>query len=224
MSPDHRYSLNVQQTMTLHSPSFNQAIAAIALFFALPLFAVGAVVTWFLVGSPLLFRQTRAGVNGTTFEIYKFRTMTNATGADGNLLPDHQRTNFMTRLMRRSRLDELPQLISILRAEMDIVGPRPLLPQTVSEMGYPGTLRNSIKPGLTGWSQINGNTQLNNSQKLALDVWYVAHRTFWLDCKIVVKTVLTVIIGEKVNMNALALAEDYLEHVQSRMPGSRDDR
>jgi N-acetylglucosamine malate deacetylase 1 len=162
---------------------FQRFLAVIVLLPAcLPLLMVFAL-TWITLGRPVLFRQVRAGLHGVPFTIVKFRTMTTAVDANGQLLPDAQRTTFATRLLRRIRLDELPQLFSIARGDMAIIGPRPLLPETIRAMGKWGLVRCSVRPGLAGWSQVNGNTLLNDEQKLALDIWYIDHRSLKLDRK-----------------------------------------
>lgn len=156
---------------------------------------VGAILLWQL-GSPVMFRQTRAGKDGQVIVLSKFRTMTDARDASGTLLPDDLRQTRLTRLIRRLRLDELPQLLEVMRGRMSLVGPRPLLPQTVAGFGSLGVLRNAVRPGLTGWAQVSGNTRLNDDEKLALDLWYVAHRSLALDLRILTETVLVPIRGE----------------------------
>ena len=156
---------------------------------------VAAVLYWRL-GWPVMFRQTRAGKDGRIIVLSKFRTMTDARDASGTLLPDDLRQTPLTRLIRRLRLDELPQLIAVLRGQMALVGPRPLLPGTVAGFGGLGVLRNSVRPGLTGWAQVSGNTRLTDEEKLALDLWYVAHRDLALDLRILAETVLVPIRGE----------------------------
>jgi Sugar transferases involved in lipopolysaccharide synthesis len=160
------------------------------------LLAIGLTVRASL-GGPVFFRQWRAGKGGVPFRIIKFRTMTNARDSSGRLLPDEKRTPAVGRLLRRSRLDELPELINIVRGEMAFVGPRPLLPDTVVEMGAAGMLRGSVAPGLTGLAQVSGNTLLSQDEKLAIDLRYVRERTAWLDAAIIVRTVGVVIGGER---------------------------
>lgn len=156
-----------------------------------------------------MFRQKRAGLNGREIMIGKFRTMNEQRDSRGELLPDHQRETGMTRLIRRLRLDELPQLWFVLSGEMALVGPRPLLPRTLASFGQLGVLRNSVAPGLTGWAQVNGNTRLNNAEKLALDLWYVAHRSFWLDMRVLGETFLVPLRGEIRDDGRLRQATDW---------------
>lgn len=192
---------------------WGQVLAWLALIPASVPLVLVAALTWLLVGRPILFRQERAGLHGVPFTILKFRTMTDAVDSTGALLPDAQRTTFATRLLRRLRVDELPQLFSIARGDMAFIGPRPLLPSTIRDMGKLGVRRGNIRPGLTGWSQVNGNTLLNDRQKLALDMWYVDHRSPRLDLLIVWRTLMTVILGERVDTPQLATAEAYVRQL-----------
>lgn len=176
---------------------------------ALPM-AVTALVTRAALGRPVLFGQTRCGKDKQPFEIRKFRTMTDARDAQGRLLPDAARQTPVTRLLRRSRLDETPQLLSILSGDMALVGPRPLLPETIDRHGRRGTQRCKVRPGMTGWAQISGNTRLNDEEKIALDLWYVAHRSVWLDLRILLETVKVLVLGEKTHDGRLAEAQAWL--------------
>ena len=171
-------------------------LASILFVMSIPVqMLVAAILRWRL-GSPVMFRQTRAGKDGRIIVLSKFRTMTDARDAAGTLLPDELRQTRLTRLIRRLRLDELPQLLDVLRGHMSLVGPRPLLPVTVAGFGSLGELRNSVRPGLTGWAQVSGNTRLSDEEKLALDLWYVTHRSLALDLRILAETVLVPIRGE----------------------------
>lgn len=149
------------------------------------------------MGAPAFFIQERAGRNRRPFHMVKFRTMTNARDAEGRLLSDDARVTRLGRFLRRSRLDELPELWNILRGHMGIVGPRPLLLTSAPNLGAPGDERLSVRPGLTGWAQVNGNTLLSDSRKLALDLWYVRNRSLALDVKIILKTIGVILFGEK---------------------------
>lgn len=156
-----------------------------------------------------MFRQMRAGLNGQNILIGKFRTMSDLRDSHGDLLPDAQRETGLTRLIRRLRLDELPQLWFVLAGRMALVGPRPLLPRTLAEFGALGVLRNSVRPGLTGWAQVNGNTRLSNAEKLAMDLWYVAHRSLWLDLRVLAETFLVPLRGEIRDDARLRQATDW---------------
>jgi len=160
---------------------------------------VVAVVVAANLGRPVLFRQQRSGLHGSTFELVKFRSMQQAFDQAGQPLPDHLRVTRFGRLLRRSRLDELPELWNILKGEMAFVGPRPLLPETVLGMARPGRRRGTVRPGLTGWAQINGNALLRDEDKLALDLWYVEHASLRLDLLILLATARVVLFGERIS-------------------------
>ena len=149
-------------------------------------------------GRPVMFRQFRAGKAAKPFRLLKYRTMRDDRDENGKLLPDEQRVTAVGSFLRRTRLDELPGLVNVLRGEMAFVGPRPLLPETIEELGERGRMRCAARPGLTGWSQVNGNTLLTLDQKIALVLWYIEHRSLLLDMKILARTLLVVVGGEKV--------------------------
>lgn len=184
-------------------------LAVLLISASLPIQLLVAILVFLQLRSPLMFRQRRAGLNGREIAIAKFRTMNDLRDSHGELLPDDQRQTKMTRLIRRLRLDELPQLWPVLTGQMALVGPRPLLPQTLADFGELGVLRNSIRPGLTGWAQVNGNTRLSNSEKLAMDLWYVTHRSFWLDMRVLAETFLVPLRGEIRDDGRLRLATDW---------------
>jgi lipopolysaccharide/colanic/teichoic acid biosynthesis glycosyltransferase len=184
-------------------------ILLVMLVFAIPIFLTGIAIL-LVLGNPVFFRQQRVGKSKVPFNILKFRTMTNQTDKDGNLLPDEMRQTFFTRLVRRTRIDELPQLIAILKGDMALIGPRPLLPETIEEFGILGEERCRVRPGLTGLSQVSGNVHLNNSEKFKLDLWYVHHRSLLLDLKILSETVLVIIFGEKIRKDRISKADIWL--------------
>lgn len=181
---------------------------------ALPL-AMTALVIRFVLGKPLLFTQNRVGQGMRLFKISKFRTMHDYRDASGALLPDESRQMPITRFLRRFRLDELPQLFMIWRGDMAIVGPRPLLLETIEQMGWLGRHRCSVRPGLTGWGQVNGGLRLNNIQKLALDIWYIDNRSIYLDLFVLLLTLKTLLIGERINEKRLAIAMTHLSKVHA---------
>jgi lipopolysaccharide/colanic/teichoic acid biosynthesis glycosyltransferase len=185
--------------------------SVVLLVLSLPLWIVAATVVWVSVGRPLFFRQIRSGLGTRPFVICKFRTMHERRDADGALLPDALRETSATRLMRAIRIDELPQLLSIARGDMAFIGPRPLLPATVAEFGELGRIRCTVRPGLSGWAQVNGNTRLTNGEKLALDLWYVRNRSLWLDLQILVLTVQVALFGERVDRR-------HVDHAMKAMP------
>ena len=178
---------------------FDLAVALLAL---LALVVPLLVLVWLVrskLGSPVLFRQVRPGLYGQTFEMVKFRTMTDERGPDGALLPDAQRLTPFGRFLRASSLDELPELWNVIKGEMSLVGPRPLL------MGYlplytpEQARRHEVRPGITGWAQVNGRNAISWEDKFALDVWYVDHRSLWLDVRILWMTVKKVLVRDGIS-------------------------
>ena len=173
------------------------ALAALLLL-ALPL----ALLTWQVrrkLGSPAFFRQVRPGMHGQPFEMVKFRTMTDARGPDGALLPDADRLTPFGRFLRASSLDELPELWNVLKGEMSLVGPRPLLMEYLPLYSPQQARRHEVRPGITGWAQVNGRNALGWDEKFKLDVWYVDHRSLWLDIKILWLTVKKVLVREGIS-------------------------
>ena len=154
-----------------------------------PLLAVVGVTVRVKLGSPVLFRQRRPGRGGVPFVLLKFRTMTSARDADGELLPDADRLTGFGRFLRSTSLDELPELWNIFRGEMSVVGPRPLLMEYLDRYTPDQARRHEIRPGLTGWAQVNGRNAISWPDKFAYDVWYVDHLSFWLDIKILGMTI-----------------------------------
>lgn len=173
-----------------------RTLALLALAAATPLLLLIAGAVAVALGRPILFRQRRAGHGGQVFQLVKFRSM---AAAEGQPLPDEARLSPFGRLLRRTRLDELPELWNIARGEMSFVGPRPLLPETVEAMGPVGARRGQVRPGLTGWAQVNGNALLNDADKLALDLWYLDNRSLTRDAKIILRTFTMVTLGERVS-------------------------
>lgn len=164
-----------------------------ALFVFLPFLLVVFIAVRMNVGRPVLFRQVRPGKDGRTFEMIKFRTMTDERGKDGELLPDAQRLTPFGQFLRSTSLDELPELWNVLKGEMSLVGPRPLLMEYLPLYSERQARRHDLKPGITGWAQINGRNALSWEEKFELDVWYVENRTLWLDIKILFLTVWQVV-------------------------------
>ena len=153
-----------------------------------PLLLVVAILVRLKLGSPVLFVQERPGLRAKPFRMVKFRTMTDERGPDGELLPDEQRLTSFGRFLRATSLDEFPEMWNVLIGDMSVVGPRPLLMRYVARYDAFQARRMEVKPGVTGWAQINGRSSIGWDEKFALDVWYVDHRTFGLDMKIVVMT------------------------------------
>ncbi len=179
--------------------SFDLFIVVVAIVVLAPvLLGLGLLVRIFL-GTPILFRQTRVGLGNAHFQIVKFRTMTDERGEDGELLPDAVRLTKFGRFLRSTSLDELPELYNILRGEMSIVGPRPLLVEYLPLYNARQALRHSVRPGLTGWAQISGRNSLDWDERLECDVWYVENRSFWLDLKIIGRTFYKVMAREGIS-------------------------
>ncbi|MBU4427520.1 MAG: sugar transferase [Desulfobacterales bacterium] len=167
------------------------------------------------LGRPVFFKQTRPGLHGKPFAIYKFRTMTDARDADGKLLPDAERLTRLGRFLRAASLDELPELFNILKGDMSIVGPRPLLMQYLARYTPEQARRHEAKPGLTGWAQVNGRNALSWEDKFALDVWYVDNWSLKLDLKIIGMTILSVLRREEISQEGQATMEEFMGTNQS---------
>ncbi len=189
---------------------FDICVSGLALLLLSPILLVVAILVRIFHGSPILFGQTRPGYKGMPFRIYKFRTMTDARAAGGELLPDAERLTPLGRFLRASSLDELPELFNILRGEMSLVGPRPLLMQYLTRYSPEQMRRHDVLPGLTGWAQINGRNALTWEEKFQMDVWYVDHWSFWLDIKIIFLTLWKVIQREGISQPGHATAEEFM--------------
>jgi lipopolysaccharide/colanic/teichoic acid biosynthesis glycosyltransferase len=175
-----------------------------------PLLLVVAILVRLKLGSPVLFVQERPGYLGRPFRMVKFRTMTDARGPDGELLPDAVRLTPFGKFLRSTTLDEFPEMWNVLLGDMSVVGPRPLLMRYVSRYSAFQARRMELKPGVTGWAQVNGRNLITWEEKFALDVWYVDHRTFWLDMKIVVMTFFKVFARSGINSTKAATMEEFL--------------
>ena len=177
-------------------------VAALALIVLAPLFVFIAYQVRRKLGTPILFRQTRSGLNGAPFEITKFRTMIEVNDIDGKPLPDEDRLNSFGIWLRSTSLDELPQLWSVLHGTMSLVGPRPQLMKYLPLYSVEQFRRHAVRPGITGWAQVNGRNTLSWEKKFKLDVWYVDHQSFWLDMKILILTIKSVITREGINSSS----------------------
>ena len=195
--------------MPLSKRIFDLASASLGLLVLSPLILLIAILVAIFIGVPILFRQQRPGYKARPFYIYKFRTMTAARDADGNLLPDAARLTRFGRFLRSLSLDELPELYNILRGDMSLVGPRPLITEYLPLYSPEQMRRHDVVPGLTGWAQINGRNAIDWPTRFALDVWYVDHRSFWLDIQIILKTIWKVIKRENVNQPGQATIEYF---------------
>lgn len=175
---------------------FDAAAATVLLVLLSPLLLVVALMVRLFIGTPVLFRQPRPGRGASPFTLLKFRTMTNQRDAAGELLPDRDRLPAIGRTLRSLSLDELPELWNVVKGEMSLVGPRPLLMEYLPLYSDEQARRHEVRPGITGWAQVNGRNASTWPRRFALDVWYVDHLSMWLDLRILVKTVTSVVLRE----------------------------
>jgi lipopolysaccharide/colanic/teichoic acid biosynthesis glycosyltransferase len=178
---------------------FDLVLAGIALVLALPVIAIVALAVRGVLGSPVLFRQTRPGLCGKPFTIFKFRTMRNTIDANGNLLGDGERLTAFGRFLRSTSVDELPELFNVMRGDMSLVGPRPLLMEYLDRYSDAQMRRHDVKPGITGWAQIHGRNTLSWDERFDLDIWYVDHQSIRLDLTILGRTAAKVFSREGIN-------------------------
>ncbi len=188
---------------------FDLAITVPGLIVLSPVFIVLAFAVRILLGAPVFFSQERPGRHGKPFRLLKFRSMTNARDARGNLLPDEQRLTSFGRLLRNTSLDELPELLNVLAGDMSLVGPRPLLMQYLDRYTREQARRHEVRPGITGWAQVNGRNAITWDEKFKLDVWYVDNRSLWLDVKILFMTFMQVVRREGISQPGHATMEEF---------------
>lgn len=184
-------------------------LSILGLMLFLPFILMTAVLIRIKLGSPILFKQERPGLNGEIFQLYKFRTMTDERDQLGRLLPDHERLSSFGKLVRRFSLDEFPQLTNVIKGEMSLIGPRPLLPEYLSLYSEEQAKRHLVKPGITGWAQVNGRNALTWEEKFELDVWYVQNHSFYLDLKILFLTMKKVLISEGISNQSHVTMPDF---------------
>lgn len=168
--------------------AFDVLVASIGLIVLSPLLGATALAIRLALGRPVVFAQRRPGRYARPFTLYKFRTMSEARAADGRVLPDRERLTRLGRLLRRTSLDELPELVNVIRGDMSLVGPRPLLMEYLPRYTREQARRHDVRPGITGWAQLNGRNTVPWERRFALDVWYVEHQSFWLDVRILLLT------------------------------------
>lgn len=185
------------------------ALALLLIVAFAPLLLLLATIIRVKLGGPVLFRQSRPGFEGKPFHLVKFRSMTDERGAGGELLPDAQRLTPFGRMLRATSLDELPELWNVLKGEMSFVGPRPLLMEYLPLYSPEQSRRHQVRPGITGWAQVNGRNTIGWDEKLKLDVWYVDNRSFWLDLKIIAMTVRSVLARADINAPGHATAAKF---------------
>lgn len=188
---------------------FDIVVSFIALILLSPIFVVTALLVGKNLGKPVLFRQRRPGKDGKIFEMFKFRTMLNDKNRDGEPLPDEQRLTPFGDKLRATSLDELPELWNVLKGDMSLVGPRPLLVEYLELYSPEQARRHNVKPGLTGWAQVNGRNAVSWQQRFEMDVWYVDNRSFWLDIKILLQTVKIVLRKDNISQDGHVTMESF---------------
>ncbi|MDO5793340.1 MAG: sugar transferase [Turicibacter sp.] len=184
-------------------------IALIGLILASPILLIVAILVKTKLGSPILFRQQRVGLNGEIFEMVKFRTMKDATDSEGNPLPDEERLTKFGQLLRKTSLDELPELWNVLKGDMSLVGPRPLLVEYLPLYSKEQMKRHDVRPGITGYAQVNGRNNISWTKKFELDLYYVENFSLWLDVKILFQTVAKVLGQADINQEGNATMEKF---------------
>ena len=188
---------------------FDKTLALFLIILFSPIYIIVSLLIFFKMGSPILFRQKRPGYKEKIFGIYKFRTMTNEKDEFGNLLPDDKRLVGIGKFIRSTSLDELPQLFNVLKGEMSFVGPRPLLIEYLPLYNQKQKRRHDVKPGITGWAQVNGRNAISWEQKFDYDVWYVDNQSFWLDIKILWLTFLKVVKRSDISSSTSSTMEKF---------------
>lgn len=169
-----------------------------------------SLLVWISLGPPVIFKQTRPGLKGKPFILYKFRTMNERKGTDGKLLPDRDRMTGLGKILRSTSLDELPELYNVLKGDMSLVGPRPLLMQYLDRYSPEQARRHEVKPGITGWAQVKGRNAISWPEKFNLDIWYVNHQSLWLDFRILLITLGKVIKREGINQSNQTTMDEFL--------------
>jgi sugar transferase EpsL len=188
---------------------FDFTIALVALLLLWPIMLVVALLVWNTMGSPVLFCQQRPGLNGKSFNIYKFRTMLLSYDLQGELLPDSERMTKLGTILRQYSLDEFPQLLNVLKGDLSLIGPRPLLMEYLPLYTAEQARRHHVRPGISGWAQVNGRNAVSWEEKFKYDVWYVDHQSFLLDIKVLWMTVIKVVSSEGVNQEGSVTMEKF---------------
>jgi lipopolysaccharide/colanic/teichoic acid biosynthesis glycosyltransferase len=188
----------------------DRSVAAMGLIVLAPVIAVVALVVMLRLGRPVIFRQVRPGFKGELFEVYKFRTMLDRDDSSGRPLPDGERLTPLGRFLRTLSLDELPQLVNVVRGDLSIVGPRPLLVQYLTRYNVDQGRRHDVLPGITGWAQVNGRNSVDWDDRFKLDVWYVDHWSLMLDIKILFRTVFSLLRPKGVNRAGHATMYEFM--------------
>ena len=188
---------------------FDLVISLVLAILLLPLLALLAVLVYVDLGSPVLFRQQRPGLLGKAFTFYKFRTMNNRTDENGQILHDDDRLTGLGRFLRKASLDELPQLFNVIKGDMSLVGPRPLLMEYLELYTAEQMRRHDVKPGITGWAQVNGRNAIGWEEKFSLDLWYVDNCSFTVDVRIILLTIIKIVKRDGINQQGMATAEKF---------------
>lgn len=194
--------------------TFDIGSSLIALIILSPLFILLSIIIYLNMGGPVIFKHERPGYKGKLFTMYKFRTMTDKKDENGQLLPDHIRLTKLGRLLRSTSLDELPELINVLKGDMSVVGPRPLEVWYLELYSPEQMRRHDVKPGITGWAQVNGRNSLSWENRFKLDVWYVDNHNFFIDLKIIFITLLKVVKREDVLVEGASSGEGFLGNLK----------
>jgi lipopolysaccharide/colanic/teichoic acid biosynthesis glycosyltransferase len=188
----------------------DRLLAAIALILLSPFVAILAIIIFFKMGSPVIFSQARVGKDNRIFTFYKFRTMTDQRDSAGKLLPDKQRLTPLGKFLRQSSLDELPQLWNVVKGDMSLIGPRPLVTDYLDRYTPEQARRHNVIPGITGWAQINGRNAISWEEKFKLDVWYIDHWSLWLDLNIFFQTVVKIISKEGIDEDENTTSTEFM--------------
>jgi sugar transferase EpsL len=191
-------------------PLLEKTLVALGLILISPILLIVAILVRTNLGSPILFSQERPGYQGNPFKMYKFRTMTDQRDPEGQLLPDVDRLTPFGKLLRSTSLDELPELLNVLKGEMSLIGPRPLLMRYLDRYTPTQARRHEVKPGITGWAQVNGRNAIDWEKKFELDVWYVDNLSFFLDCKILFLTFQKVFKKEGISQTGQATMQEFM--------------
>lgn len=205
-------TLSNSKYQKLNKRFFDLLFTILALLLLSPVLIVTTLLVRSRMGTPVLFCQQRPGLNGKPFTIYKFRTMINARDENGELLPDSERLTWLGKFLRSTSLDELPELINVVKGDMSIVGPRPLLMQYLNRYTPEQARRHEVKPGITGWAQVNGRNAISWEEKFKYDVWYVDNQSFALDLKIISMTIKKVFKREGISQEGQATMEEFNPH------------
>jgi sugar transferase EpsL len=191
-------------------PLIEKTLVALGLILISPVLILVAILVRTNLGSPIFFSQERPGYQGNPFKMYKFRTMTDQQDPEGQLLPDADRLTPFGKLLRSTSLDELPELLNVLKGDMSLIGPRPLLTRYLDRYTPTQARRHEVKPGITGWAQINGRNAISWEEKFKLDIWYVDNISFWLDCKILLLTFGKVFKRSGISQTGQATMEEFM--------------